>query len=108
MIAAREPAQHQITIKGKQLEKVREFKYLGSIISSDGKINSEINSRMSSGSRLSYALKTKIIGKAEISKKVKTTIIKNTSVAVLTYRAENLGFNWESSKLSLSYRDEIP
>ena len=88
MSVAREPAQHCSIIKGKQLEQVQEFKYLGSIISSDRKVSVEINSRKSSGSRLFHVLKTKYTDKAEISKKVKMTIFKNTYVPVLAHGAE--------------------
>ena len=44
----------------------------------DRETDAEINSRISSGSRLFHALKTKFIAKAEISKKVKMTIFKKT------------------------------
>ena len=70
--------------KGKHLEHVQVFKYLGSIIRSHGKINSEINPRISSGLRLVQAVKIEFIDKAEISKKFKMTIFKNTYVPILT------------------------
>ena len=72
----------------KQLEQVQDFKYLCSIISSGGKINAKINSRISIGSRLFHGLKTKFTSKTEISKVFKKTIFKNTFVRVLTYGAE--------------------
>lgn len=53
-------------------------------------INAEINKKTSSVSRLFHAKKTKFIGKAEILKKIKMSILKNTYayVPVLTYGAE--------------------
>jgi hypothetical protein len=44
MIISRAERRHKIRVRGQVLEQVREFKYLGTIISEDGKLNNETHS----------------------------------------------------------------
>ncbi|KAF2903625.1 hypothetical protein ILUMI_02557 [Ignelater luminosus] len=55
MFVSRRSITHKIMACGQNLEQVEAFKYLGVNTASDGKINSEINSRTEAAGRMFYS-----------------------------------------------------
>lgn len=89
MIVSRHGNRHNISIGNTSLEQVHKFKYLGSTISEDGKIDIEINERIGAASRLFHSIRNKFLGKREITKKTKLAVYKSTFVPTLTYGCES-------------------
>ena len=49
--------------KGKRVEQVKEMKYLGKIISSDGSMDSEVKQRVGMASRMVGAIGSTVLGR---------------------------------------------
>lgn len=88
VINEKEPDITQIKCNNINIETVTTFNYLGSIITNDGNIDTELASRMSRSNKLYYALKS-ILGKKEINKETKTKIYNTIILPTLTYASEN-------------------
>ena len=56
MSVSRRPTKLDVTINQAQLKQVREFKYLGSVFTEDGKIDREIETRCQKANAVSYQL----------------------------------------------------
>ena len=89
MIIARQQQAHRITIYDEQVEQVQRFKYLGVIISADGKFGEEIEARISATSKLLYSINRQFISKSEVSEKTKKTVFKTVYVPTLIYGCES-------------------
>ena len=73
-----------IHIDGQQIEQVREFRYLGSLISDDGDCEKEIASRIGMAKKVFQDRRKLFTGKIELKKR----IIKCLVWSVATYAAE--------------------
>lgn len=89
MIVGPTERKHEITIGGKTVEQVSNFKYLGSCISSNGKIDEEINERTATGGKIFNSIKTNFLGKAEIPKDIKVEVVKKVVYPALVYGSES-------------------
>ncbi|XP_068082743.1 LINE-1 retrotransposable element ORF2 protein [Anabrus simplex] len=89
MVISRNEERHCIMVDSKPLEQVTKFKYLGSIISSDGKMEEEITERIGTAGRLFNAIRTNFLNKKEISKGTKLAVYKSTFIPTLTYGCES-------------------
>lgn len=88
MIVSRENKTHSIKLQGKQIEQVESFKYLGSIIENNGKIDKEINDRMGKTGRIYNMLKSTFLGKKEVPTKIKTEVVKKVVRPTIMYSSE--------------------
>jgi hypothetical protein len=88
MVISRNPVQHTITLVGQQME-VESFKYLGATISQDGRIDLEVNNRITAAGRLYHAISRAFTGKREVSKKSKLTVYQTVYLPTLTYSTES-------------------
>lgn len=70
------------------LEQVGSIKYLGTIIDKTGRYEEEINSRITSATKLYHSIRNGFINKKEISTKTKLTIYKTIYLPTLTYGSE--------------------
>ena len=70
-----------------EIESVQEFKYLGSIITSDNLIDREILERIGSGNRCAFAL-NKVLSSRKISRKTKLRIYNVILKPVVLYGCE--------------------
>ena len=78
-----------IECKGEHLESVSQFKYLGTIISQDGRMDAEITYRVQKATNTYYAISGTIFGKKEVTKKTKTRLHNSIVEPVLTYGCES-------------------
>uniref|UniRef100_A0A8D8LKZ5 Craniofacial development protein 2 n=2 Tax=Cacopsylla melanoneura TaxID=428564 RepID=A0A8D8LKZ5_9HEMI len=76
-----------VKLDGKELNKVQQFKYLGSTISEKGTITEEINNRINTSSRFYNCIKG-IIWNKNVPLKCKRTIYQTYFVPILTYGSE--------------------
>ena len=74
---------------GETMEVVEEYKYLGTIFTSNGKINQEIQNRIQQASTVYHAINKTIISKPEIQDKTKLQIYNSIYIPTLTYGAES-------------------
>lgn len=88
MVVSRENKTHSIKLQGKQIEQVESFKYLGSIIQNNGKIDKEINDRMGKTGRIYNMMKTTFLGKKEVPRKIKTKVVKKVVRPTIMYSSE--------------------
>jgi hypothetical protein len=75
-------------VRGQVLEQVREFKYLGTIISEDGKLNNEINSHIFAAGRMPDSIENKFLRKREVTEETKMVVHKTVYFPTLTYGCE--------------------
>ena len=89
MIISKKEETHTITVDGTVLEKVNLFKYLGSVISANGKMDDDIIERIGAASRLFNSIRQPFLNKKEVTKKTKLAVYKSTFVPTLTYGCES-------------------
>ncbi|XP_063615806.1 uncharacterized protein LOC134788997 [Penaeus indicus] len=77
-----------ITIEGTQLKTVDDFKYLGSVISNDGSLDKEINSRICKASQALGRLKIRILSRHSIKLSTKLQIYQAIVLTSLLYGCE--------------------
>jgi hypothetical protein len=65
---------HYVKLKSATQKQVETFKYLGTIISHDGRLDEEINTRIASTGKLHNMLNKNFINKKEICKKTKLRV----------------------------------
>lgn len=75
-----------IQIRGTQLEQVHRFRYLGSIIQSDGRTNEEIKARLAMG-RLAFGRKKELLSNG-LHPQIKNRIIKSFVWSIAMYACE--------------------
>uniref|UniRef100_A0A146KQ35 RNA-directed DNA polymerase from mobile element jockey n=1 Tax=Lygus hesperus TaxID=30085 RepID=A0A146KQ35_LYGHE len=89
MVISRQRSRHEIRAKGRVLDQVREFKYLGVMISEDGKLTNEINARVAAAGKLYQAVNSKFLRKREVTDRTKVSVYKSTYVPILTHSCES-------------------
>jgi hypothetical protein len=89
MKICRENEEEEINIQWKQqkLDIVEEMSYLGVVKCSNGKIDAEINSRMSKAKQIYYQINNTVIGKKEVQTETKMQLCKSVYVAILSFAA---------------------
>lgn len=89
MVISKEHVEHSIKLDNTALKQVKEFKYLGAVLSEDGKPDKDLNTRIAASGRLYHALNRAFLGKNEISTKTKLAVYNSTYVPTLTYGCES-------------------
>jgi hypothetical protein len=77
-----------ITIDGTELKTVKDFKYLGSVISCDGTIDKEISARICKASQALGRLKTRVLNQHNIRLTTKVKLYKAIVLTGLLYGCE--------------------
>ena len=77
-----------VKAKGERVEQVKEMKYLGTMVSSDGSMDSEVKQRIGMESRMVGAIGSTVLGRKELTKGTKLRVVNATVVPTLTYGCE--------------------
>ena len=77
-----------ISIDGTQLKTVDDFKYLGSVISSDGNLDKEISARICKASQALGRLKTRVLSQHNIRQSTKLKVYRAVVFTSLLYGCE--------------------
>ena len=77
-----------VKVKGERVEQVKEMKYLGTMISSDGSMDSEVEQRVGMASRMVGAIGSTVLGRKELTKGTKLRVVNATVIPMLTYGCE--------------------
>ena len=88
MVVSRAPSQCTLHVSGVPLKQVERFKYLGFTFTSDGKTDTEIDSRIGKSSSILRELYRTIIAKKELSNSAKLAVFRSVYVPSLTYGHE--------------------
>ena len=86
-------AKAAVTVEGETLEEVKDFKYLGSFISSDSNIETEISSRIGQAAQAFKKLKN-IWSSTSLTTRTKLNIYRSNVQSTLLYAAET----WRTNK----------
>ena len=86
-----------VRMNGTRLELVKEFKYLGSVLQSNCKVNKEIESRVNAGAKILGATGAMVRG-GGVARKAKANIFKSLMVPALTYASET--WAWQAGDMS--------
>ena len=86
---SRNPDQCVVQVNGATLKQVEKFKYLGVALTSDGRQDEELDTRIGKASAVMRALHYSVVMKRESSKKAKLSIFKAVFVPILTYGHES-------------------
>jgi hypothetical protein len=68
-----------------QLEQVKRFEYLGTIVTADGKVDEEIEYRVKKANKIYYQLANTIVGIKELKVDTKMRICKTVFIPTLLY-----------------------
>ncbi|KAL8624768.1 hypothetical protein ACOMHN_002462 [Nucella lapillus] len=77
-----------ISIEGTELKTVEEFKYLDSVISSDGSLDKEINARICKASQALGRLRARVLNQHNIQQSTKLKVYKTIVLTSLLYGFE--------------------
>lgn len=89
MIIGRNDRKIEIKLRGKLIEQVETFKYLGININREGKEDAEINGRIENTTKLYYALSNSFLRKKEISERTKMSVYNAIYRPILMYGSES-------------------
>ena len=73
-----------VKVKGERVEQVKEMKYLGTVISSDVSMDSEVEQRVGMASRMVGAIGSTVLGLKELTKGTKLRVVNATVIPTLT------------------------
>ncbi|TWW78062.1 R2DM Retrovirus-related Pol polyprotein from type II retrotransposable element [Takifugu flavidus] len=85
MVLARKKVECLLRVGEEVLPQVEEFKYLGILFTSEGRMERESNRRIGVASAVMRALNRSVVVKKELSRKAKLSIYRSIYVPVLTY-----------------------
>ena len=92
MKVRRTPGNLKICVDGTPLKQVREFKYLGSIFTEDGRLNREIETRVQKANSVSYQL-APLLRHPNIPMETKAKLINSIFIPTLTYQCQTWTLN---------------
>ena len=74
---------NHVKVNGERVEQVKEMKYLGTMISSDGSMDSEVEQRVGMALRMVGAIRSKVLRRKELSKGTKLRAVNATVISTL-------------------------
>ncbi|TWW81741.1 hypothetical protein D4764_01G0015560 [Takifugu flavidus] len=91
MVLDRKKVEFLLRVKEEILPQVEEFKYLGVLFTSEGRMEWEIDRRIGAASAVMRTLHRSVVVKRELSRKAKLSIYRSIFVPTLTYGHELWG-----------------
>ncbi|XP_065817852.1 uncharacterized protein [Labrus bergylta] len=88
MVLCRKKVDCSLQVGSESLSQVEEFKYLGVLFTSEGRMECEIDRRTGSASAVMQALCRTVVAKRELSLKAKLSIYRSIYITTLTYGHE--------------------
>ena len=88
MKVARKSGVCEVMSGGRVIKQVEEMKYLGAMISRDGKMEKEVEARIVSATRMVGGTSERVLRRRELSKSTKLTVVNATMVPSLLYGCE--------------------
>ncbi|XP_075957732.1 E3 ubiquitin-protein ligase CBL-B-B isoform X1 [Anarhichas minor] len=88
MVLCRKPVDCSLQVGTECLPQAKEFKYLGVLFTSEGKMEREIDRRIGAAAAVKQALHRTVLVKRELSRKAKLSIYHSVYVPTLTYGHE--------------------
>ena len=88
MVVSRATSQCNLLVEGVALKQVEKFKYLGYTFTSDGRAETEFDSRIGKASGVLRELYRTIVAKKELSNRAKLAVFNSVYVPTLTYGHE--------------------
>ncbi|KAI3364208.1 hypothetical protein L3Q82_010807 [Scortum barcoo] len=97
-----------LRVSGEVLPQVEEFKYLGVLFTSEGKMEREIDRRIGAASAVMRSVYWTVVVKKELSRKAKLSIYRSIYVPTLTYGHELWVMTERTRSADTSGRNEFP
>ena len=91
-----------VKVKCERVEQVKEMKYLGTMISSDGSMDSEVEQRIGMASRMVGAIGSTVPGRKKLTKGTKLRVVNATVIPMLTYMCEASALQVRHKRTSIS------
>ncbi|KAK3552841.1 hypothetical protein QTP86_022544 [Hemibagrus guttatus] len=88
MVLDRKKVACTLQVGGEVLPQVEEFKYLGVLFTSEGRMDCEIDRRIGAAAAVMWSMYRSVVVKKELSRKVKLSIYQSIYVPTLTYGHE--------------------
>ncbi|KAI3358431.1 hypothetical protein L3Q82_014864 [Scortum barcoo] len=108
MVLDRKRVACPLRVGGEVLPQVEEFKYLGVLFTSEGKMEREIDRRIGAASAVMRSVYRTVVVKKELSRKAKLSIYRSIYVPTLTYGHELWVMTERTRSLDTSGRNEFP
>ena len=88
MSVARKSEECEVKIGEEVIDQVEEMKYLGVMISSDGRMEKEVEARIGSATRVIGGMNEAVLKRKELSRSTKLTVVNATMMPTLMYGCE--------------------
>ena len=88
MSVARKSEECEVKIGEEVIDQVEEMKYLGVMISSDGRMEKEVEARIGSATRVIGGMNEAVLKRKELSRSTKLTVVNATMMPTLVYGCE--------------------
>ncbi|KAK3521856.1 hypothetical protein QTP70_018587 [Hemibagrus guttatus] len=108
MVLDRKKVACTLQVGGEVLPQVEEFKYLGVLFTSEGRMDREIDRRIGAAAAVMRSMYRSVVVKKELTRKAKLSIYQSIYTSTLTYGHELCGHDRKGKIPDTSGRNELP